>query len=190
MLNFIKDKIFIFAYMKNALAENVVGEKHQQRRKQFTETIAKSCLYTAGLGVNKARMLWANEEPGLDYDDLYICTQGSNKTNLFETILDYLNQNIDTNISPRAQIFTQENDIILYPNPTSGLIKVVHNFNAGYCMQIDIYDSRSAKVKTVLFNSSSLETTIDASLLSSGMYYFIVYAGEEEIKKGKLTIIK
>lgn len=114
-----------------------------------------------------------------------ICS--NNKTDVFGSILDYLvngskaeDEKIELNI---------ENDIILFPNPSSGLVKVKHNFIKDAIIRIDIYDNTSRKVQSVFFHSSQYETSLDISKLANGVYYYTIHLGDDNVKKGKLTLI-
>jgi hypothetical protein len=120
-------------------------------QKQYTEALAKSCVYTHGYGVYKARLLWSNSEPGLDYNDYRICTSGNNKTNVFGSIFD--NVNGDQSDSSNNQILGVQGDIVLYPNPNNGLINLKHNFNAGKTITVDFYDRAENNINTYTVSS-------------------------------------
>jgi hypothetical protein len=135
----------------------------------------------------KARLLWSNEEPGLDYNDYRICTSGNNKTNVFGSIFDYLVSQNDTN---KTNELAKQGDIVLYPNPNNGLVNLKHNFSADKTIKVEFYDHLSRKIKTVLFSSKEYTTQIDMNGYANGMYYYIIHLGYEEVKKGKLIIIE
>lgn len=158
-------------------------------QKVAIEMLAKSCIYTHGIGVFKARTLWANAEPGLDYDDLYICTQGNNKMDVFGSIKDYLNGNNNGDENNLTKATVQE-AIWFFPNPTSDRLNIIQNISDKGNIQMELIDNigRIVKKESLAGNISSV--FFDVNNLPAGIYICKVSINKAQAYFGKITIIK
>ncbi|MCZ2140514.1 MAG: T9SS type A sorting domain-containing protein [Bacteroidia bacterium] len=141
----------------------------------------------------KARTLWANAEPALQYDDLYICTEcGNNKTDVFAAIKEYVNSNNSEDVeeSPQQNLLGELNDIVLYPNPTNNILHIKHNFEKATNLRLELYDITGRKIDTWQCVNASRECTVYMQDIAPGNYVYKVYINEVLHKGGKLTIIK
>jgi hypothetical protein len=156
--------------------------------KNFVETLAKSCIYSHGYGVYKARMLWANVEPAFDFNDLYICTAGNSKTDIFGDIKAHLNQQTGQKKNETAAM--RENSVILYPNPARDEIKLKHSYRDVSSLRIEIYDYAGRKLGTVQCTNCMQEVSMQVADFASGLYTYKVIINDNSVSNGKISIIK
>ena len=67
-------------------------------------------------------------------------------------------------------IATPQRQIIVYPNPTKGIVTIEYDFSNTDALEFSIYNSMGQSVGNFLVHSSNLE--INLSHLPSGFYYY------------------
>lgn len=81
---------------------------------------------------------------------------------------------------------SSNNNIILYPNPSSDIINIVLNNLKDSYLKIELYDTLGKLIKVVYDDntvSNSIQTTIDISKLETGIYYLNFSNSEIETTK-------
>jgi plastocyanin len=158
-----------------------------RRQKQYTEALAKSCVYTHGYGVYKARLLWSNSEPGLEYNDYRICTEGSNKRNVFGPIFEYISGG--DSVSQEASSM-KLHKVNVYPNPANNLLNFKFDYEREGEVRIEFYDLTGRRVKIILAANSSSHIEVSTNEFISGLYTFKFYFNNGLLNVGKVNIIK
>jgi hypothetical protein len=159
--------------------------------KGIVEDLAKSCFYINGYATLKARMIWANAEPGLDYDDMVICSSGANKGNevgVFDEINNYSN-------SMDEKIFTKEhsvklNEVKVYPNPANNILYILYDMPNVSNLKIELYDDIGKKIKEIQCNNCNGITTIDVTDVANGLYHIKIKADNALFKVDKIIILR
>lgn len=159
-------------------------------QKTFIEELAKSCIYTHGYGVLKARALWANMEPDLNYDDLYICTEcGNNKTDLFAGIKEYINSSTNDTKENAIDQLTQES-VLFYPNPATNQLNIRQNIAEEGDISISLMDNLGRTVRAYNSKDNINFTTVALDNLPIGVYTCKVVINKDKVYYGKITIIQ
>jgi hypothetical protein len=150
------------------------------------EFLAKSCPAVEGLGVYRARMLYAFFEPGLTYDDFVLCNaQQKGAGGLFDDWMTFLNQGSDgkgrSGENPRAGA----DELLVYPNPTDAKVHFVRDAMGSLdAVQICVFDLTGRVVLQSDFNGH-MDTVLDLSALLPGIYFYS-YSDTKDRFSGKI----
>ena len=120
--------------------------------------IFNSCPYTNGAGVFIARGLYASFNPAANYNDLLICIPelGSFK-NGGNPLADEWNDVHAMEVMEKMK----NNQISIYPNPTSGNLKIVYKLEKNQTAQITISDLTGKTIKIIDLDNANFYQTID-----------------------------
>lgn len=80
----------------------------------------------------------------------------------------------------------EQNEIILYPNPSNGIIQLSSTFEKP--IRLVVSDAQGREQFNELIYQESAD--VDLSFLSSGLYYYNLYIDFLSVKFGKFSIIK
>ncbi len=81
------------------------------------------------------------------------------------------------------------NDFLLYPNPTSGKLRINNN-NQADKFYVRIFDLSGKTVFHKFFDNSYSKADIDLSRLNAGVYSYIIYLDDTVLQSNKLVISK
>ncbi len=82
-----------------------------------------------------------------------------------------------------------QNEILIYPNPSSGDITILYNDYEGV-LNIELFDISGVKVWSENKNYNQQSLAINVSHLPNGLYILQMKDGKNEIHRSKLTILK
>jgi parallel beta-helix repeat protein len=174
--------------------------------KQTIEALAKSCPLLNGSAVYKARTLWAQYEPWLSYDDLYICNNmAQNKNNSngpFDFVLNQMNDSVGTYNAqqiPVANYFgntrmevSQLKEGIyctLLPNPVQEQINIKYKVPLGANAFLKILNSLGQTVHTITLPSEVQIVNTSLANVSNGVYTYQFIVDGKVVQSAKLNII-
>jgi plastocyanin len=104
----------------------------------------------------------------------YVCTPHSG--NMFGTITVVPEGSLNT------EVFTLEESIAIYPNPTSNQINIQYSAMNSKSLSVSIFNSIGQIVKDIE-SFTSADQIINISSLESGLYFVKISQGEESVTK-------
>jgi hypothetical protein len=123
-----------------------------------------SCLYDAGCITGPGNPYWLNDECYawvIDIDD-YCCNNSWD--NMCQELYDYCEDGWPTGLE------NLQNKLILYPNPTTGILRINHNIN------IQVYNA----IGDLIIQKANTET-VDLTNYESGIYNCVILYKERLI---------
>lgn len=147
--------------------------------------LANQCPFIGGTAVYKARTLYAYYAPASLFDDIKICNNAGQFKNGNSTgIFDDENGFLKTLLPDINKVALNENDILIYPNPTQSVLKI--RYKSATDSKLVIIDILGISVKEIYLakNVQNVETAIDD--LSPGVYMYRQVVGDRTIHTGKL----
>jgi hypothetical protein len=145
------------------------------------ETLAKSCPAVEGLGVYKARVLYAYYEPIVDYDDYATCNpQNKNGNALFNDLLIFLN---NPNSNENKEVVTgvqQYEQYKVYPIPTTEQLTIEYDFVGDGDAEVILIDLLGREVLRTTLKNSNTKVLIPVGHLNTGIYMFNISVGTEK----------
>jgi Secretion system C-terminal sorting domain len=160
--------------------------------KDLITSLANSCPYSNGSAVFKARSLYAMYNPAAMYDDIKFCNavgvykediQNSNLTGLSSQEMELLALS-QIKASPE-NIKLNEHDLLIFPNPTEGIIHIQYNELIG--SEIEIMDATGRIVKKIILPEADKEVEFNLTELASGLYTYIHKVNGKQLNIGKLN---
>ncbi|MCC7332874.1 MAG: T9SS type A sorting domain-containing protein [Flavobacteriales bacterium] len=148
----------------NATIQNDITEVADVQEKKKAKAIAEVLL--------KRGKLRANQE---DIEALTLGSQGLRLANQVEQL------------TVGNQSLTATGTIRVFPNPTSGIVNVKHNFNIeNGKITFTVYNMLGVEVMNENINSSNTEVKLNN--LKAGMYFYSVMQNNQTIKTDKLMV--
>jgi len=147
-------------------------------------------IITMGSAVYKARTLNYYLEPGAMYDDMKACNavgvykQGGTQTNSTPSLITKEEQELSHLKQSLENINLKQNEFVLYPNPTDGIVNIRYNTNEN--SRIELFDMAGRKIKVILFISGYTKSQISLEDIVTGVYSYKFYVGEKLNKSGKI----
>ncbi len=71
------------------------------------------------------------------------------------------------------QDITIGNSVHIYPNPSSGIINLIYNFDKNECQSINLLNSYGQKVKVIPCDNQNNKQTLYLTDIQSGLYYLV-----------------
>lgn len=93
----------------------------------------------------------------------------------------------DSTIVSSNEVTTFENDIKVYPNPSTGLINIEFESPIDSEMSLMVYDVSGKLKKELFFPKSAFQQTL---FLPPGIYFYSILHQKSILKKGKLVVIE
>lgn len=97
--------------------------------------------------------------------------------------------NIDCTLNTGVDLKTKEMNILLYPNPSNGILNIENKENLKIT-SISIMDVQGSEVMNIQFNNYGENSLIDVSDLSSGIYFIRITINNDVQQTQKLIINK
>ena len=142
---------------------------------QQLEILAKSCPMIEGQAVYKARTIFSFYEPGLFYNDFEDCNLGSKGgANPYQSILTFLK----SQTSSLAKIRTDKIEaLLLFPNPSSGLLNLKLNTGESGSQFFSIFDVTGRNVLKQHVHFLDGMASVEVYNLPPGLYTYNVANG-------------
>ncbi len=83
-----------------------------------------------------------------------------------------------------------DNVLLMYPNPTTGILQIEYSLVKNEILQFEIYDLKGERLLVNKLKSEQKFATINCSRLSNGIYFYQMIVGNQISKTGKLVIAK
>ncbi len=97
-------------------------------------------------------------------------------------------------VQEKLSVFIDENLLhdtyTVYPNPTSGIIKLNKSVSSAGLTQVDLHNLSGDLVYSSKYSNRPKEELVDLSFLSNGLYILTVYEKGKETHKVKISILK
>lgn len=133
---------------------------------------------------NEAYMMIGNFFPDSLSDTIYVGGTGPGLGVAYYYIDDVSLTLFDSGVSIPEH--GEQNEIILYPNPSNGIIQLSSTFEKP--IRLVVSDAQGREQYNELIYQESAD--VDLSFLSSGLYYYNFYSELVHIKYGKISIVK
>ena len=154
------------------------------------ETLAKSCPAIEGLGVYKARVLYAYYEPIVDYDDYATCNpQNKNGKSVFGDFMNFINNPSSIETKEVAQGIQAFETYKLYPVPTNDNLTIEYDFVGDEDANMYIFDILGREMVTIHLRNTNTKVSFSVLNLLNGIYTYKIKVGKET-KTGKIQILK
>lgn len=156
--------------------------------KNYIETLALACPFVEGTAVLKARMLYAHFNPAMDYNNLVICNNAGvfkNGKGLFDDE-DSLLQNLSGAGTKEIKHILHDNDIIVYPNPTTGILNISYQLNKD--ATFILYDIVGREIMKTTLSAKNNKATIELKNTPIGIYTYSIKDENNINKVGKLEV--
>ncbi|MFM2192051.1 MAG: Secretion system C-terminal sorting domain [Bacteroidota bacterium] len=149
--------------------------------------IFNTCPYTNGAGVFIARGLYASFNPAANYNDLLICIPelGSFK-NGGNPLADEWNDVHSMEVLEKMN----KNQLSIYPNPTSGNLKIVYKLESNQSGQLEVLDLTGKIVKNITLSNNTFYSNINLESLQNGFYIYNYIVDGRLQESGKINIAK
>ena len=159
------EKIVNEIYLAALIRDN--GNFSEEQTSQLL-SIASQCAISGGPAVFKARSLFSLIDESITFNDKDICyAQG--------IILKHKKE---------------VSNFMVYPNPTTGKIRVDYNVSSINPGLIEIYDGVGRKVRSIKLLPENHEEELDLSDLMEGLYTYRFIFDQSVIDNGQISLIR
>jgi hypothetical protein len=132
------------------------------------QLIAEQCPFSGGPSVYLARSIYHLADPTADWDDDAICLYNG--------------------IQPR--LAKPQNNFILFPNPTTGMITIKYQINVEENGMLLIYNSLGVLISSTKLFSENNQAEVDLSEFNPAVYHYKFVKNNIITRQGIITIIK
>ena len=175
--------------------------------KSFVTSLSNTCPYVGGSAVYKARVLNALQQPNTQYNDRILCipTAQNKMANGNSSIIQDIdslndamaiaafgkpifNAEAETHIAKETIIDSANNNISIYPNPTSGQITIIYNCTSNG--KFYLYNATGQQVLETELVKENKKAELNLNNLTNGVYHYKINFETCPTTVGKLTILK
>lgn len=130
----------------------------------------------------------------LKVQDIYLLNSESlqNVSLLFHESIHTVSPTMTYNTLLDVEVPSQSNNYSIYPNPSSGISKIVYSLDVSSCLTIELYDVLSNQVAQLEKGEKQIglySTLINTQFLTAGIYYCKIDIGGVIFLK-KFVVIK
>jgi hypothetical protein len=154
---------------------------HTQHSVQSAQSYKSVIQTIKGNGVFKARLLHAYFEPGFHYDDIGVC----NGMGVYRGTSNPL-QHEENLINGKGEI--ENNEPIIYPNPTTGQITIEFKLKENENGKVKIFDLLGNEVLSINLNNQVSRTVCSLPNLSKGVYIATILLENKCVYNTKLIL--
>jgi hypothetical protein len=165
----------LYKMLRNVLPyENIA--KQNFKSENLPSTIANSCIYEKGLAVQQARALYNTINPGVHFNDYYICSPNANR-NAGITETEY-----------EGEFEKTDFDISVYPIPADNVLHFEYLCPLGNG-KLYLYNMQGVLINEYALPKGMQKKTIITEQLPIGVYTYKAFFDACGTKIGKTSII-